>query len=111
MDAIWYQVSIFSERTMLTGDFFVLFLRVVFFFMVSPAVPVFILVVFPQVNFWPMGSHWGGGLSVVVRGHPGDIPRFSIEIWMLGCNGCCVLVAGKLCPAECLSLVSVYSPK
>ena len=45
--------------------------------------------------------------SVVVRGHPGDIPGFPMEIGTLGYNGHCVLVAGKHCP-QCLSLVSDF---
>ena len=48
-----------------------------------------------------MGSLWGG--AVVVRGHPGDIPDFPVEIGILGYNGYCVLVAGKHCP-QCLSV-------
>ena len=31
-----------------------------------------------------------GLTNVVVRGHPGDIPGFPVEIWILGHNGCCV---------------------
>ena len=69
-------------------------------FRVSPAVPVFICLSFSSSPFGPMGSLWGG--AVVVRGHPGDIPGFPVEIGILGYNGCCVLVAGKLCPQQSL---------
>ena len=40
---------------------------------------------------------------MVVRGHlgdPGDIPGFSVEIWILGYNECSVLVAGKFCTQQ-----------
>ena len=42
---------------------------------------------------------------VVVRGHPGDIPGFPVEIWILGYYGCCVLVAGKHYPQQSLSFL------
>ena len=53
---------------MLTGGFFVLFLRVVFYFGL-PGFPCLHFIVLS--HFEPMGSLWGG--AVVVRGHPGDI--------------------------------------
>ena len=56
-------------------------------------------IVFPKF-FWAYGFALGG--AVVVRGHPGDIPGFPLEIGILGYNGCCVLVAGNLCPQQSL---------
>ena len=98
-----YMVSVLSKRTMLTGGFFVL-LRVVFLLRYSPRLSLSLFFSVPQGPFEPLGSLWWE--VVVVRGYPGDIPVFSIEIWILGCNGCCVLAAGKFCP-QCLSIVSV----
>ena len=94
-------VRVSSKRTMLTGGFFFL-LRAVFLFCL-PGCPCLHFISFPPSPFGPMGSLWGG--AVVVRGYPGDIPGFAIEIWILGYNGCCVLVAGKLCPQQRLSCV------
>ena len=31
---------------------------------------------------------------MIVRGHPGYIPRFPLGIWILGYNGCCSLLLG-----------------
>ena len=56
-------------------------------------------------SIWPLGdildtspgliSRMNYGITnVVVWGHPGDIPGFPVDIWILGYNGCCVLVAG-----------------
>ena len=104
LPGIWYLVSVLSKRTMLTGSFFVLPLRVVCFRFGSPGCPCLRFYRFPQV---PLGQ-WvrSGGGAVVVRRHSGDISRFPIEVWILGCNGYCVLVAGKLCPLVCVSLSS-----
>ena len=45
------------------------------------------------------------------QGTSGGHPGFPIEIWILGYNGYCVLVARKLCPAAvtlplCLCLIT-----
>ena len=47
-------------------------------------------------------------LYVAVRGHPRDIPGVSVDIWILGYNGCYVLVAGKVCPQQSLFFCSVF---
>ena len=48
------------------------------------------------------------GITIAVaRGHPGDIPGFPVEMWTLGYNGCSVLVAGKLCPQQSVTLFSL----
>ena len=82
---------------MLTGGFFVFLLRVVINYGL-PAVPVFIFLSFSPSPFGPMGSLLEG--AVVVRGHPGDVSGFPVEIWILGYSH--VLVAGKLCPQQSL---------
>ena len=60
-------VMVLTKRTMLTGDSFVLLIRVVFC-LGSPAVLVFSFLSFSPSPFGPIGSLWGG--AVVVRGHP-----------------------------------------
>ena len=60
--------------------------------MVSPAVPVFDFCRVPHV---PLGLRVrSGGGAVVVGGHPGCIPGFSMGIRMLGYNGCFSLLLG-----------------
>ena len=47
--------------------------------------------------------------TVVVRGHPGDIPGFRIEICILGYTGCCVRVAvGNIAHSSLLFLLFVF---
>ena len=79
----------------------------VMFFYGLPGCPCLHFYRFSPSPFGPMGSLWRG--AVVVRGHPGGIPGFPIEIWILGNNGCCVLVAGKHCPQRAVSLLSLFS--
>ena len=55
-------------------------------------------IVFPK-SLWAYRFSGGGLWS------SGDIPGFAIDTWILGYNGCCVLVAGKLCPQQRLSCV------
>ena len=77
MNATWFMVRVSSKRTMLTGGFFVLLFRVVFFLW-SPRLSLSSsFIVFPK-SLWAYGFALGG--AVVVRGHPGDIPGFPIEI-------------------------------
>ena len=77
MNATWFMVRLLSKRTMLTGGFFVLLLRLVFFYGL-PGCPCLHFLSFSPSLCGPTGSLWGG--AVVVRGHPGDTPGFPTEI-------------------------------
>ena len=102
-------VRVLTKGTMLTGGFFVLLLLRVVFLYGLPGCPCLHFYRFPQVPVGPWVRSGGG--AVVVRGHPGGIPGFPIEIWTLGYNRYCALVAGKpvvFLSCVCLSLVSVF---